>query len=59
MTDIWIVDLIIYIARIDKLMDCKRLRGGVYFVQELPRTITGKLQRNAAQKLAVSLMENV
>lgn len=41
------------------MMDCKRLRGGVYFVNKLPRTISGKLQRNEVAKTAMDLfLEN-
>lgn len=37
------------------MMDSKRLRGGVYFVQSLPETMTGKIQRNKALDIAVEM----
>lgn len=35
--------------------DAKQLRGGVYFVKTLPRTSSGKVQRNLVQKIAIEL----
>ncbi|XP_055389976.1 uncharacterized protein LOC129618962 [Condylostylus longicornis] len=35
-----------------KLADFKKLRGGVYFVKELPKTASGKIQRNKIKEMA-------
>lgn len=39
----------------NKLADCKKLRGGVYFVDSLPTTPSGKVLRREVKKLAVNL----
>lgn len=39
----------------DSLSDYKHLRGGVFFVDEIPRTISGKLLRRKARVLAEEL----
>lgn len=36
-------------------MDSKWLRGGVYFVDKIPRNVTGKFLRNEVQKMANSM----
>lgn len=33
----------------------KRIRGGVFFVNELPRTNTGKVERKKSKELAIKL----
>ncbi|XP_059617916.1 uncharacterized protein LOC132262618 [Phlebotomus argentipes] len=38
-----------------RVMDFKRLRGGVFFVNELPMTVSGKIKRAEATKLAIEL----
>lgn len=35
----------------DKVPDHKRLRGGVTFIQSIPRLVTGKLDRAALEKI--------
>lgn len=47
-------------AKIDEAInknfaDSSKLRGGVYFVDSLPHTATGKLQRHLVQKIAIEL----
>jgi acyl-coenzyme A synthetase/AMP-(fatty) acid ligase len=39
----------------DKLEDCKRLRGGVFFVDRLPRNPQGKIQRRKLPEMVRSL----
>lgn len=38
-----------------KLSDFKRLRGGVYFVESLPMTPSGKLLKRAIKNIAIEL----
>lgn len=41
---------------VDKLpKDTYKLRGGVYFVDELPRTITGKIKKHLVKMQAFEL----
>ena len=40
---------------VDRLADFKQLRGGVYFVDEMPMTPSGKVARRSVKKLAVQL----
>lgn len=40
------------------LSDFKKLRGGVYFVDELPKTASGKMQRNKVKELVIKLYNN-
>lgn len=35
-----------------KVIDAKKLRGGVYFVDDFPMTPSGKIQRAAMRKVA-------
>lgn len=39
----------------DEFSPAKHLKGGVYFVQQLPRTVTGKVQRHLVQKMAIDM----
>uniref|UniRef100_A0A8D8HSL7 Luciferin 4-monooxygenase n=2 Tax=Culex pipiens TaxID=7175 RepID=A0A8D8HSL7_CULPI len=39
----------------DKVPDYKRLRGGVFFVDSIPRTANGKASRRECRKLALKL----
>jgi acyl-coenzyme A synthetase/AMP-(fatty) acid ligase len=39
----------------NQVQDAKRLRGGVYFVEHIPLTKSGKPQRFEAQKIAIDL----
>lgn len=36
------------------LEDCKKLRGGIYFMDNLPRTGSGKLAKYQLKELAIS-----
>lgn len=40
-----------------KVANYKRLRGGVFFVESLPRTINGKVNRREAKQLALKLSQ--
>ena len=42
----------------EKLEDSKKLRGGVIFVQKLPKTPQGKLQRRELAKLYSNFYQN-
>lgn len=42
-----------YVAR--KMSHYKQLRGGVYFVSELPKTMSGKINRNKAKEICTKL----
>lgn len=35
-----------------KVIDAQRLRGGVYFVDSLPMTTTGKIRRTSVREIA-------
>ncbi|XP_055691789.1 luciferin 4-monooxygenase-like isoform X2 [Lutzomyia longipalpis] len=39
----------------EKLPDTHKLRGGVYFVEELPKTYSGKIKKNEAKTIAEEL----
>jgi 4-coumarate--CoA ligase len=39
----------------DRVIDQKRLRGGVYFVENLPVGLTGKVDRNKMKKMAAEI----
>lgn len=39
----------------EKLTDFKKLRGGVFFVDDLPKTVTGKVLRRVVQETAENL----
>ncbi|XP_055390017.1 uncharacterized protein LOC129618997 [Condylostylus longicornis] len=41
-----------------KLADFKKLRGGVYFVKELPKTVSGKIQRNKVKEMLIHYSSN-
>lgn len=43
------IKLIFFVA---KLSDAKQLRGGIYFVDELPLTPSGKVLRRKVQEIA-------
>lgn len=38
--------------------DYKRLRGGVYFVDEFPLTPSGKVMRRKVKEIAIEMYEN-
>lgn len=40
------------------LEDFKQLNGGIFFIDKLPLTATGKLNRNLIEKIALSLTKN-
>jgi 4-coumarate--CoA ligase len=40
-----------------QVQDAKRLRGGVYFVDSIPQTQSGKARRNEVQTLVIRLKE--
>lgn len=40
------------------MSDFKKLRGGVFFVEKLPMTISGKIQKNKVKELAIKLFNN-
>ena len=40
---------------IDKVSPHKRLRGGVYFVDSIPKTATGKIMRRELKKVQSKL----
>ncbi|XP_055710982.1 probable 4-coumarate--CoA ligase 3 [Phlebotomus papatasi] len=40
-----------------KVMDYKKLRGGVYFVNEVPMTPSGKIRKMKVRELAISLFK--
>lgn len=40
------------------MSDCKKLRGGVYFVDSIPMTISGKIQKNKVRDLAIQFFKN-
>uniref|UniRef100_A0A8D8MXI4 4-coumarate--CoA ligase-like 3 n=1 Tax=Culex pipiens TaxID=7175 RepID=A0A8D8MXI4_CULPI len=42
-----------------RVCDFKRLRGGVFFVEELPLTSTGKVRRAEVRKMAVRMYEEM
>lgn len=42
----------------DYFVDYKRLRGGVYFVSELPLTPSGKVMRRKVKEIAIEMHEN-
>lgn len=35
--------------------DAYKLRGGVYFIDEIPATLSGKIRRNVATEIATKL----
>lgn len=39
----------------DKLSEFQRLLGGVYFVDELPITISGKIRKNIVKQIAIEM----
>lgn len=41
-----------------KVIDAKKLRGGVYFRDAFPMTPSGKIQRNVVKKIAQKMYEN-
>lgn len=43
----------IYDLVANNLSDCKKLRGGVYFVDQLPMTASGKIQKNKVKEMAI------
>lgn len=43
---------------LDRFADYKRLRGGVYFVDELPLTPSGKIIRRRVREIAIEMYEN-
>lgn len=42
----------------ESMSDYKKLRGGVYFVEKLPMTASGKVQKNKVKELAIGLYSN-
>lgn len=42
---------------LDHLSDYCKLRGGVYFVESIPMTSTGKVQRRIVKENAIKLYE--
>lgn len=40
-----------------KVMDYKKFRGGIYFVNELPMTPSGKIRKIKVRELAISLFK--
>lgn len=42
---------------LDRFPDNYQCRGGVYFVDEIPKTITGKLLRRKAKEIAIALFK--
>ena len=40
---------------VTKLQDCKHLRGGVYFVKQLPKTISGKVLRRKVTEFCIQM----
>lgn len=40
-----------------RLSDAKKLRGGVYFVQALPRTVSGKVKSSAVKEMLIKLYD--
>lgn len=40
------------------MSDFKKLRGGVYFVDSIPMTISGKIQKNKVKDIAIHLFKN-
>lgn len=52
----WITDNDILSA--DKLADFKKLRGGVYFVDSLPMTASGKFLKSIVKEMAIKSYNN-
>ena len=42
-----------------QVIDYKNLRGGIYFVDKLPMTLTGKLLRRKAREIAIEFYSRV
>lgn len=42
----------------DYFVDYKRLRGGVYFIDSLPLTPSGKVMRRKVKEIAIEMHEN-
>ena len=42
----------------EKLTDYKRLRGGIFFLDEIPMTPSGKVRRKQARELAEKLLHS-
>lgn len=47
-----------YIFYLDNFGDFKKLRGGVYFLDSLPTTSTGKIIRREVRELATVFYKN-
>lgn len=43
---------------VDNFADYKRLRGGVYFVDSLPLTPSGKVRRQKVKEMLIELYQN-
>lgn len=43
----------------DNFADYKKLRGGVYFVQSLPLTASGKVLRRCVKELAIEMYKEL
>ena len=50
-------DVINYVA--ERVSINKQLRGGVYFVDKLPMTASGKIQKRFVKAIAIEMNENV
>lgn len=49
------INLLFFIFPSENMSEYKQLRGGVCFVDAIPRTATGKIKRLALQELAKTL----
>lgn len=44
---------------LDNFTDYKRLRGGVYFVDSLPLTPSGKILRRCVKEIAIEMFNEI
>lgn len=49
--------IIVYFIFADQFADYKRLRGGVYFVDSMPLTASGKVLRRRVKEMAIEFYE--
>lgn len=58
----WIILRLIRVFEIPlipgRVIDCKRIRGGVFFIDEIPLTSSGKVLRRKVKEMAENIYNN-